>query len=364
MLVPSPKLVPLELSDDERRALSAWARRRKTAQALALRSRIVLRCAEGGTIGAAATELGVSRDTVSKWRSRFLEGRLGGLTDEPRPGRPRTVSDEKVEQVVTAALEQAPPGGDTHWSTRSMARSAGVSQSTVSRIWRTFGLKPHVVQTWKLSTDPQFIEKVRDVVGLYMSPPENALVLCVDEKSQIQALDRTAPILPMLPTIPARMTHDYVRNGTTSLFAAFDLASGPVIAQPYRRHRHQEFLRFLKLIDAAVPADLDLHLVLDNYATHKTPEIHKWLLRHPRFHLHFTPTSSSWMNLVERWFAELTNRKLRRSAHRSVTELEDDIRKWINEWNKDPKPFVWTKTADEILETLAAYCGLISDSGH
>jgi transposase len=362
--MPSPKLVPLELNDDERRVLSGWARRRKTAQALALRSRIVLRCAEGGTIGEAAAELGVSRDTVSKWRSRFLAGRLGGLTDEPRPGRPRTVGDEKVEQVVTAALEQAPPGGDTHWSTRSMARSAGVSQSTVSRIWRTFGLKPHVVQTWKLSTDPQFIDKVRDVVGLYMSPPENALVLCVDEKSQIQALDRTAPCLPMLPTTPARMTHDYVRNGTTSLFAAFDLASGSVIAQPYRRHRHQEFLRFLKLIDAAVPRELDLHLVLDNYATHKTPEIQKWLLRHPRFYLHFTPTSSSWLNLVERWFAELTNRKLRRSAHRSVTDLENDIRTWITEWNKNPRPFVWTKTADEILETLAAYCGLITDSGH
>ena len=362
--MPSPKLVPLELSDDERQTLGAWARRRKTAQALALRSRIILRCADGGTIGEVAAELGVSRDTVSKWRSRFLRGRLGGLTDEPRPGRPRTVSDQKVEQVVTAALEQPPPGGDTHWSTRSMAKTAGVSQSTVSRIWRTFGLKPHVVQTWKLSTDPLFIDKVRDVVGLYMSPPENALVLCVDEKSQIQALDRTAPCLPMLPTTPARMTHDYVRNGTTSLFAAFDLASGSVIAQHYRKHRHQEFLRFLKLIDDAVPKDLDLHLVLDNYATHKTPAIHKWLLRHPRFYLHFTPTSSSWLNLVERWFAELTSRKLRRSAHRSVTELENDIRKWITEWNKNPKPFTWTKSADEILETLAAYCGLITDSGH
>jgi transposase len=238
--------------------------------------------------------------------------------------------------VITATLEQAPADGDTHWSTRSMARSQGMSQSAVSRIWRAFGLKPHIVETWKLSTDPQFIDKVRDVVGLYMSPPENALVLCVDEKSQIQALDRTAPILPMLPTTPARMTHDYVRNGTTSLFAAFDLASGSVIAQPYRRHRHQEFLRFLKLIDAAVPKDLGLHLVLDNYATHKTPAIHQWLLRHSRFYLHFTPTSSSWMNLVERWFAELTNRKLRRSAHRSVTELETDIRRWTNEWNKTP----------------------------
>jgi transposase len=362
--MPSPKLVPVELTDEERLALIGWARRRKTSQALALRSRIVLTCAQGGTIGAVAAELGVSRDMVSKWRSRFLRDRLEGLTDEPRPGRPRTISDEQVETVITATLEQAPPGGDTHWSTRSMARSAGLSQSAISRIWRTFGLKPHVVQTWKLSTDPQFIDKVRDVVGLYMAPPENALVLCVDEKSQIQALDRTAPCLPLLPTTPARRTHDYVRNGTTSLFAAFDLASGSVIAQPYRRHRHQEFLRFLKLIDSAVPKELDLHLVLDNYATHKTPEIHKWLLRHPRFHLHFTPTSSSWMNLVERWFAELSNRKLRRSAHRSVTELEADIRTWINEWNSNPKPFVWTKTADEILETLASYCGLINDSGH
>ena len=360
----SPKLEPLVLSDDERRVLQEWARRRKTAQALADRSRVVLACAEGGTIGSVAAELGVSRDMVSKWRGRFLASRLQGLTDEPRPGRPRLIGDDRVEQVITATLEQAPPGGDTHWSTRSMARSAGLSQSAVSRIWRAFGLKPHIVETWKLSTDPQFIDKVRDVVGLYMSPPENALVLCVDEKSQIQALDRTAPCLPMLPTTPARMTHDYVRNGTTSLFAAFDPASGSVIAQPYRRHRHQEFLRFLKLIDQAVPKGLDLHLVLDNYATHKTPAIHQWLLKHPRFYLHFTPTSSSWMNLAGRWFAELTNRKLRRSAHRSVTELEADIRAWVNAWNKDPKPFVWTKSADEILENLAAYCERINDSGH
>ena len=362
--MPSPKLVPLNLADDERRTLEVWSRRRKTAQALAERSRIVLACAVGGSNSAVAADLGVSRDMVSKWRSRFAEKRLAGLIDEPRPGRPRTVSDEQVEQVITATLEQDPAGGDSHWSTRSMARSQGMSQSAVSRIWRAFGLKPHIVETWKLSTDPQFIDKVRDVVGLYMSPPENALVLCVDEKSQIQALDHTAPILPMLPTTPARMTHDYVRNGTTSLFAAFDLASGSVIAQPCRRHRHQEFLRFLKLIDAAVPKDLDLHLVLDNYATHKTPAIHQWLLRHPRFYLHFTPTSSSWMNLVERWFAELTNRKLRRSAHRSVTELETDIRRWTNEWNKNPKPFVWTKSADEILENLAAYCSRITHSGH
>jgi transposase len=362
--VPSPKLVPLNLTDDERQTLEAWSRRRKTAQALAQRSRIVLACAGGDSNSEVAAELGISRAMVSKWRSRFAEKRLKGLTDEPRPGRPRTVGDQQVEAVITATLEQEPAGGDSHWSTRSMARSQGMSQSAVSRIWRAFGLKPHLVETWKLSTDPQFIDKVRDVVGLYMSPPENALVLCVDEKSQIQALDRTAPILPMLPTTPARMTHDYVRNGTTSLFAAFDLASGSVLAQPYRRHRSQEFLRFLKLIDKAVPKDLELHLVLDNYATHKTPAVKEWLIKHPRFYLHFTPTSSSWMNLVERWFAELTNRKLRRSAHRSVTELENDIRKWINEWNKNPKPFVWTKTADEILETLANYCNRINDSGH
>jgi transposase len=362
--VASPKLEPLVLSGDERRVLEGWARRQKTAQALALRSRIVLACANGASVGAVAGELGVSRTTAAKWRSRFLAARLEGLSDEPRPGRPRTIGDERVERVITATLEQQPPDGDTHWSTRSMAREAGMSQSAVSRIWRAFGLKPHVIQTWKLSTDPQFIDKVRDVVGLYLAPPEDALVLCVDEKSQIQALDRTAPCLPLLPTTPARMSHDYVRNGTTSLFAALDLASGSVIAQSYRRHRHQEFLRFLKLIDQAVPRDLDLHLVLDNYATHKTPQIHKWLLRHPRFHLHFTPTSSSWLNLVERWFAELTNRKLRRSAHRSVTELEADIRKWVSQWNKEPKPFVWTKTADQILETLAAYCERINDSEH
>jgi transposase len=269
----SPKLEPVVLTDEERQVLEGWARRRKTAQALALRSRIVLACADGSSVSDVAAELGISRTTAGKWRARFLASRLAGLNDEPRPGRPRTITDEHVEKVIAATLEQEPPNGDTHWSTRSMARSAGLNQSAVSRIWRAFGLKPHAVQTWKLSTDPQFIDKVRDVVGLYMSPPENALVLCVDEKSQIQALDRTAPCLPMLPATPARMTHDYVRNGTTSLFAAFDLASGSVIAQPYRRHRHQEFLRFLKLIDKAVPKELDLHLVLDNYATHKTPVI-------------------------------------------------------------------------------------------
>jgi transposase len=360
----SPKLEPLVLSAEERQVLEGWARRRKTSQALALRSRIVLASADGASITAGAADLGISRDTVRKWRSRFAAARLEGLGDEPRPGAPRKITDEQVELVITKTLEERGPGQDTHWSTRSMAVATGMSQSAISRIWRAFGLKPHLVQTWKLSTDPQFIEKVRDVVGLYLDPPDKALILCVDEKSQIQAIDRTAPRVPMLPGTPERMTHDYVRNGTTSLFAALEVASGSVIAQHYRRHRHQEFLRFLQLIDTAVPGGLELHLICDNYATHKTPAVKKWLLRHPRFHLHFTPTSSSWINLVERWFAELTNRKLRRSAHRSVTELEADIRKWISEWNANPRPFVWVKTADEILDTLAAYCRRINDSGH
>ena len=358
--MPSPTPVPLELSDEERQVL--WSRRRKTAQALALRSRIVLECAAGRPNTEIAESLGVSRETVRKWRSRFAVDRLEGLSDEPRPGRPRLVSDERVELVLTKTLEERGPGEDTHWSTRSMAAATGMSQTSVSRIWRAFGLKPHLTETWKLSTDPQFIDKVRDVVGLYLDPPEHALVLCVDEKSQIQALDRTAPCLPILPTTPARMTHDYVRNGTTSLFAALEIGSGSVIAHHYRRHRHQEFLRFLKLIDSAVPEDLGLHLICDNYATHKTPEVKKWLLRHPRFQLHFTPTSSSWLNLVERWFAELTRRKLRRSAHRTVTELEADIRRWINEWNADPKPFVWAKTADQILESIASYCQRLTEA--
>jgi transposase len=364
--MPSPKLVPLLLTDGERAALGALVRKRTVSQSLALRARIVLACAENGgemPLTAVADATGVSREMVRKWRVRFMEGRVKALADAPRPGAPRKISDEQVEAVVTRVLAEKGPGQDSHWSTRSMAGETGLSQSSVSRIWRAFGLKPHLVETWKLSSDPQFIARVRDVVGLYMNPPEHALVLAVDEKSQIQALDRTAPCLPVLPTTPARMTHDYVRNGTTSLFAAYDVGSGSVIAQSCRRHRHQEFPRFLKLIDAAVPKDLDLHLVLDNHATHKTPAVHQWLLKHPRFHLHFTPTSSSWLNLVERWFAELTNRKLRRSAHRSVTDLEDDIRKWINEWNKNPRPFTWTKTADDILETLAAYCERITGTG-
>ena len=363
--MPGPKLEPLVLTGGERAALLALARKRTASQALAERARIVLACAEeGASVTGVAGQFGVSREMVRKWRSRFLDRRLDGLADAPRPGAPRKLTDEQVEVVITRTLNERGPGKDTHWSTRTMAEAAGLNQTAISRIWRAFGLKPHLTETWKLSTDPEFIAKVRDVVGLYLSPPENALVLAVDEKSQIQAIDRTAPCLPVLPTTPERMTHDYVRNGTTSLFAAYDLGSGSVIAQHYRKHRHQEFIRFLKLIDQAVPDGLDLHLVLDNYATHKTPEVHQWLLGHPRFHLHFTPTSSSWMNLVERWFAELTRRKLRRSAHRTVIQLEADIRAWINEWNKNPRPFVWTKTADEILETLSAYCQRINASGH
>jgi transposase len=355
---------PLVLTDDERQTLQRWSRRSKTSQALALRCRIVLACAEGQTNQAVAEQLGIWPQTVAKWRGRFVRQRLEGLSDEPRPGRPRTISDEQVEQVLTKTLEEPPPHHDTHWSTRSMARATGMSQTAISRIWRAFGLRPHLTETWKLSTDPQFIDKVRDVVGLYLDPPEAALVLCVDEKSQIQALDRTAPSLPLLPTTPARRTHDYVRNGTTSLFAALDVASGKVISATHRRHRHQEFLKFLKTIDRNVPTGLDAHLICDNYQTHKTPEVKRWLLRHPRFHLHLTPTYSSWLNLVERWFAELTNRKLRRSAHRSVAELEADLNGWIAAWNDDPKPFVWTKTADEILENLAGYLQRINNSGH
>jgi transposase len=355
---------PLVLTEEERQTLERWARRRTSAQAVALRARIVLACAEGATNKAVAERFQIWPQTVAKWRGRFVRERLEGLADEPRPGRPRTIADDQVEQVIVATLEQPPPDHDTHWSTRSMARATGMSQTAISRIWRAFGLRPHLTQTWKLSADPQFIDKVRDVVGLYLDPPERALVLCVDEKSQIQALDRTAPTLPVLPTTPARRSHDYVRHGTASLFAALDVASGQVISSVHRRHRHQEFLKFLKTIDASVPAELDLHLVCDNYATHKTPAIKTWLLRHPRFHLHFTPTSASWLNLVERWFAELTNRKLRRSAHRSVAELEADLRAWIAAWNDDPKPFVWTKTAEEILDTLAGYLQRINDSGH
>ena len=356
-------MAELVLSDEERDTLQRWARRPTTAQALALRCRIVLACAQGSSNTEVADQLGVNRMTVGKWRARFLTDRLNGLHDEPRPGGPRSIGDDDVERVIVKTLEETPRDA-THWSTRSMAQAAGMSQSAVSRIWRAFGLKPHLVDSFKLSPDPLFIDKVRDVVGLYLNPPDAAVVLCVDEKSQIQALDRTAPVLPLIPGTPERRTHDYRRHGTTNLYAALDVASGQVIADLTPRHRAEEFRRFLNLIDRSVPADLDVHVIVDNNATHKTPAIHTWLLRHPRFTMHFTPTYSSWLNLVERWFAELTNRWLRRGTHRSTRELVASIRTWINDWNDNPKPFIWHKTADEILESLANYCQRINDSGH
>jgi transposase len=361
--MPSSVLAPVVLSAAERGRLESWTRRRTSAQALALRSRIVLLAAEGRNNTEIARELGVHRNVAGKWRSRFLEHRLDGLTDEPRPGRPRMITDEQVEEVVIKTLETTPTDA-THWSTRSMAREVGLTQSAVLRIWKAFGLQPHRQQTWKLSKDPLFIDKVRDVVGLYLNPPERAVVLCVDEKSQIQALDRTAPILPMLPGTPERATHDYRRAGTSSLYAALDLTTGRVIGRLHSRHRAIEFKQFLQTLDREVPAHLDVHLILDNSSTHKTPAIQRWLAAHPRFVVHFTPTSSSWLNLVERWFAELTNKLLRRGAHRSVRQLNAEIRNWIDTWNADPKPFVWTKTADEILESIARYCQRINESRH
>ena len=345
----------LTMSVEEKETLERWARRPKTAQALAVRARILLRCAEGVDNSAVAAAMGITGQRVGKWRSRFLEKRLEGLLDEPRPGAPRQIHDEDIERVLTMTLESTPRDA-THWSTRSMAKVSGLSQTAVSRIWRAFALQPHRSETFKLSKDPLFIEKVRDIVGLYLDPPDRALVLCVDEKSQIQALNRTQPLLPMRPGQPERRTHDYVRHGTTSLFAAFDIASGRVIGQFHRRHRAAEFLKFLDRIDSQVPPELDVHLILDNYATHKTARIRRWLAKRPRFHVHFTPTSASWINLVERWFATLTQKQIRRGSHRSTYELETAIRKYLEAYNQDPKPFVWTKTADEILESVARFC--------
>jgi transposase len=361
--MPNPVAVAVVLDAGEREQLERWARRRSSAQALALRSRIVLLAAEGLKNTEIAERLDIDHATVRKWRNRFGELRLDGLTDERRPGRPRTISDDKVEEVIVRTLETAPKDA-THWSTRSMAREVGLTQTAVSRIWRAFGLQPHRTETWKLSRDPLFIDKVRDVVGLYLNPPEAAMVLCVDEKSSIQALDRTAPILPLLPGTPQRATHDYTRHGTTNLYAAMDVASGQVIGALHQRHRAIEFKKFLHTIDREVPDELAVHLVLDNSSTHKTPAIQRWLAAHPRFVLHFTPTSSSWLNLVERWFAELTTKKLRRGAHRSVAALNADIRAWIETWNDNPRAFVWTKTADQILESIARYCQRINDSRH
>jgi transposase len=358
-----PVRAEVVLTDEERETLERWARRPKSSQALALRCRIVLAAADGLSSLEIAGRLDCHPATVGRWRGRFARRGFDGLHDEPRPGKPRSITDADVERVIVKTLEEQPKDA-THWSTRSMAAATGMSQSAVSRIWRAFGLKPHQREAFKLSPDPQFIDKVRDIVGLYLNPPEAAIVLCVDEKAQIQALDRSAPVLPLMPGVPQRASHDYIRHGTTNLYAALDVASGKVLAEMTPRHRAEEFRRFLNLIDKSVPAQLQVHVVCDNSSTHKTPSIQRWLVRHPRFTLHFTPTYSSWLNLVERWFAELTTKWIKRGSHRSVRELVASIRTWITNWNDDPKPFVWHKSADEILDSLAAYCQRINDSGH
>lgn len=354
---------PIVLTTDERDTLERWTRRPTTAQALALRARLVLRCATGETATAIARDLHVTKQTVGKWRGRFVARRLDGLLDEPRPGVPRKIGDADVERVLTTTLESTPRDA-THWSTRSLAKHCEMSQTAIARIWKAFALQPYRVETFKLSKDPLFIDKVRDIVGLYLHPPDRALLLAVDEKSQIQALDRTAPMLPLRPGQVERRTHDYVRHGTTSLFAALDVATGRVIGECHRRHRSREFRRFLETIDHSVSAELDIHLILDNYGTHKTAHVRRWLARHPRFHVHFTPTSASWLNLVERWFATLTEKQIKRGAHRSTRALEATIREYLTTNNEAPKPFVWTKTADEILAKVASFCQRISNSGH
>jgi transposase len=357
---PLPELV---LSAAENNQLVEWTRRHKTSQALALRSRIILACAQNAPNGEVARRVRTTPQTVGKWRQRFIERRLDGLLDEPRPGTPRSLGDAQVERLIATTLNEVPRDA-THWSTRSLGRKLKLSQSTVSRVWRAFGLQPHRTETFKLSTDPLFIEKVRDIVGLYLNPPVKALVLCVDEKSQIQALDRTQPILPLAPGIAERRTHDYMRHGTTTLFAALDMATGKVIGELHRRHRATEFLQFLRTIDANVPQNLDVHLIMDNYGTHKTPSVKGWFARHPRFHAHFTPTSASWLNMVERWFGLLSEKQIKRGTHRSTVELEKAIRNYLTIHNEKPQPFVWTKTADQILASLARFCKRISDSGH
>src|SRR5919205_1571702 len=353
--MPYGRATPILLSGPERAELEGLARRRKAPQGLALRARIVLRCAEGLTNQAVAGEVSACAHTVGKWRERFATARLAGLSDEPRSGAPRRIRDEAVAALVTRTLETMPAGA-THWSRRSMAKAVGLSATTVGRVWRAFGLQPHRSETFKLSTDPAFVEKVRDIVGLYLAPPDRALVLCVDEKSQVQALDRTQPLLPLRPGQAERRTHDYARHGTTSLFAALDVKAGTVIGRCFPRHRAAEFRRFLDEVDANVPPDLGIHLVLDNSATHKTKAIRDWLAKRPRYQVHFTPTSASWINQVERWFALLTERAIRRGVHRSVADLERDIRAFIDATNAEPKPFRWVKAADDILASVKRFC--------
>jgi transposase len=345
---------PLVLSKEEQERLESLTHRARSQPALARRARVVLACAEGFDNQSVAKKLRCSLGMVGKWRSRFLRTRLEGLHDEPRPGAPRQVKDDQIEQVVIRTLEST-PRGQTHWSTRELAKATGLSRMTISRIWHAFGLQPHRTETFKLSPDPLLIEKVRDIVGLYMNPPDHAVVFCVDEKSQIQALDRTQPMLPLRPGQLERRTHDYKRHGTTSLFAALELKTSHVIGQLHRRHRSQEFRRFLDTLETNVPTELDAHLILDNYGTHKTAIIRKWFAKRPRFHVHFTPTYGSWINLVERWFAEITNKRIRRGIFRSVKELEAAIHEYIEVHNEDPKPFVWTRTADEILTSIARF---------
>jgi transposase len=347
-------MATLELDEHEREELTRLARRRTVGAGTALRARIVLECAKDLENIEVAELLGISGHTVGKWRQRFVAARLDGLFDEPRSGRPRLVSDADVDRIVDTTLHEDPVAA-THWSSRMLAKRLGVSSTAVLRVWRAFGLQPHRTESFSLSKDPLFVEKVRDVVGLYMSPPDNAVVLCVDEKSQMQALDRSQPLLPMQPAHPERRTATYSRHGTTSLFAALDIATGRVIGKTFRRHRAAEFIQFLGEIDRAVPDELDLHLVMDNYATHKTPKVQRWLLRHPRFHVHFTPTSSSWLNLVESFFSIVERRVTKRGVHRSQQALEKDVRAFLEAHNDDPKPFIWTKTADQILDSLKRY---------
>lgn len=350
--VPKAELV---LSEDERQTLKRYVRRATSSQRLALRARIVLRCADGVNNTVVAEELGINPSTVAKWRKRFVQQRLDGLGDGDRPGAPRKITDEDVEMLIVTTLETMPKGR-SHWSTRSMAKKVGISHTSVGRIWRAFEIKPHRAETFQLSSDPHFIEKVRDVVGLYMNPPDNAIVLSVDEKSQIQALNRTQPLLPLRPGQVERGTPEYERNGTTTLFAALEVATGAVIGKCYPRHRAVDFRKFLNLVKANVALDLDVHLICDNYATHKAPPIKRWLARNPRFHIHFTPTHASWLNQVEGWFSILTTQQIKRGSHHNVRELKQAIQEFMDANNEEPRPFKWTKTADQILTRVAAHC--------